>query len=614
MTAAVDGTPLPDTVLAVCTASGAAGPVEERLHAVTSGVLALLQEWPSDESTSRLVVVTRGAVATGPGDGVDDLPAAAVWGLVRSAQSENPGRIVLLDLDGPDASSHAVPAALASGEPQIALRDGRAYAPRLVRYDPGDRLSPPPGAEAWRLVYGADGEAALVPDPEHGRPLAPGEVRVALRAVAVSAQAAGPGAPDEVRDVRGDGAGVVAGVGADVDGFAVGDRVMGAFDAVGPVALTDHRLVVPMPAGWSYAEAAGAVSTYLPAYHPTPADLDGTGRGEGGRVERVRSTLSDLAALFEDGTLPPAPVTVRDVYDVREALRRADGAAGRTVLSLPPPLDPDGTVLITGGTGALGAATARHLVAERGVRRLLLASRRGPEAPGADALAAELAALGAEVAVAACDTGDRAALADLLASVPARHPLTAVVHTAGIVQDATIRTATPDQLDAVLRVKADGAWHLHELTRDLNLAALVLFSSVTGLAGGPGQGSYSAANVFLDALAQHRHARGLPATSLAWGFWEMDTGMSGRFTDIDLARNARSGDLGLSAERALALFDAALGLGRPLLAPVRLDLPGLRRRTAGARSRRSCGSCCGAPRRGRAGRRPGRRWRGRWPR
>ncbi|MGO4758261.1 beta-ketoacyl reductase, partial [Streptomyces sp. 2MCAF27] len=183
----------------------------------------------------------------------------------------------------------------------------------------------------------------------------------------------------------------------------------------------------------------------------------------------------------------------------------------------PTAFDPDGTVLITGGTGTLGAVLARHLVGRHGVRHLLLASRRGPDAPGATELGAELAELGAEVTVRACDSGDRAALADLIARIPTGHPLTGVVHAAGVLDDATVSSLTPRHLDTALTPKADAAFHLHELTRHAQLRAFVLFSSAAGVLGAAGQGNYAAANAFLDALAEHRRAQGLPALSLAWG-------------------------------------------------------------------------------------------------
>ncbi|MFI1856260.1 SDR family NAD(P)-dependent oxidoreductase, partial [Streptomyces sp. NPDC020480] len=240
--------------------------------------------------------------------------------------------------------------------------------------------------------------------------------------------------------------------------------------------------------------------------------------------------------------------------------------------------DPEGTVLITGGTGGLGGVLARHLVTEHQVRHLLLASRRGRAAEGADQLAAELTAFGAQVTVASCDIADRDALAELLAGVELSHPLTAVVHTAGVLDDGVIETLTPRRMTAVLRPKADAAWHLHELTRDLDLAAFVMFSSVVGTFGGAGQANYAAGNAFLDALAEHRRATGLPALSLAWGPWTRAGGMTSTLTEADMRRLAREGMPALPAERGVALFDAALAASEPVLLPVPLDLPALRAR------------------------------------
>ncbi|MFK0068616.1 SDR family NAD(P)-dependent oxidoreductase [Streptomyces sp. NPDC091046] len=238
-----------------------------------------------------------------------------------------------------------------------------------------------------------------------------------------------------------------------------------------------------------------------------------------------------------------------------------------------PPVDwdPDGTVLVTGGLGGIGALIARHLVTRHGVRRLLLTGRRGPDTPGAGALRDELTALGAQVDVAACDVGDRAALAGLLAAVPADRPLTAVVHAAGVADAGLVGTLTDARLDAVLAPKADGAWHLHELTRDLELAAFVLLSSAGGLVLAEGQGGYAAANVFLDALALDRRAAGLPATALAYGMWALDTGLGGALTDTDLERMRRLGLPALTVEQALTLFDAALAADTALAVPLRVD-------------------------------------------
>ncbi|WP_443977622.1 type I polyketide synthase, partial [Streptomyces olivaceus] len=236
----------------------------------------------------------------------------------------------------------------------------------------------------------------------------------------------------------------------------------------------------------------------------------------------------------------------------------------------------DGTVLITGGTGRLGGLVARHLVTAHGARRLLLVSRRGEGADGAAELAAGLRELGAEVAFAAADAADRAALAEVVEAVPADRPLRAVVHLAGVLDDGTVTALTPERVSAVLRPKADAAWNLHDLTRGLPLTAFVLFSSVIATVGGPGQANYAAANAFLDSLAEHRRAAGLPAVSLAWGLWAEASGMTGHLTESDRARLRRGGVAAMDTDEALALFDAALAAGRPTVLPARLDLAALR--------------------------------------
>ncbi|MET9432579.1 thioester reductase domain-containing protein [Streptomyces sp. NPDC006551] len=363
------------------------GDVPRRAEETAQRALTLLQSWLSDDRTTDvpLVVLTRGAVSTDDdGNDVSDLVAAPLWGLLRSAQSEAPDRVVLVDVDEDPASLPAVPSVLASGRPQVAVRSGQALVPGLAKV--------PPGGEA--------------------------------------------------------------------------------------------RTGAPWRSG--------------------------------------------------------------------------------------------GTVLITGGTGALGGLFARHLVRTHGVSRLLLVSRRGPEANGATELAAELTALGAEVRVVACDLADRTALTALLESIPDEHPLTGVVHAAGVLDDGMIPDLTPERMATVLRPKVHAAWNLHELTLDRDLDAFVLFSSVAGIIGGTGQANYAAANTFLDALAGHRSGLGLPATSLAWGLWADERGMSGHLTRTELDRIARSGLLTITEDAGPELLDLALRAGRPALAVTPLDLTALR--------------------------------------
>ncbi|WP_307791266.1 SDR family NAD(P)-dependent oxidoreductase [Streptomyces actuosus] len=276
------------------------------------------------------------------------------------------------------------------------------------------------------------------------------------------------------------------------------------------------------------------------------------------------------------GTGTPAGAT-----DTDDPATTADASA--TADAAVPPSSPrrarlaDGTVLVTGGTGGLGALVARRLVAEHGVRHLLLAGRRGPDAPGAAELAAELTGLGAEVTVAACDVADRAQLEALLAAVPADRPLTGVVHTAGVVDDGVVASLTEERLRTVLRPKADAADHLDLLTRDLDLAAFVLFSSVSGAFGGAGQANYAAANAYLDAVALRRRTLGLPALSLAWGPWEPGAGMTGGLATSDLRRMARGGVRPLAVDHGLAVLDAVLrNPPGALLLPVDLDFRALR--------------------------------------
>ncbi|WUV09491.1 type I polyketide synthase [Amycolatopsis sp. NBC_01488] len=358
---AVGGAPGTARVLKVSTLDG---PVPERARAAARQVLTAIRELDAE---TRLAVVTRGAVSV---DGEDVDPAlATVWGLVRAAEAEHPGRFVLIDGDD-------VEAALASGEPEVAVRDGRVLVPRLVAAAPAGEL------------------------------------------------------------------------------------------------------------GWNL----------------------------------------------------------------------------------------DGTVLITGGTGGLGAVVAKHLVTNHGVRHLLLTSRRGMDAPGAAELRDELTGLGAEVTIASCDVTDRASVAALVDGVR----LTAVVHAAGVPAAGRIENLTDEELDRVFAPKVDGAWNLHECTG--NLDAFILFSSAASTVLAAGQAGYAAANAFLDELARHRHAQGLPATALDWGAWAEDGGMAGELGEADFRRLRRLGTPPMATADALALFDACLVAEDAVLAPVKLDVAALRSR------------------------------------
>ncbi|MFS7880051.1 SDR family NAD(P)-dependent oxidoreductase, partial [Streptomyces asiaticus] len=467
LNAAVEaGEPAPDTVLVPFPpepGAAAEGGLAAGAHTATHRVLGLVQEWLNGgrPGAARLVVVTRGAVAAAGDPAVADLAHAPVWGLLRSAQTENPGQFVLLDVDG-EVSYPAIAAALDSDEPELALRAGTAYAPRLARVEP----TPTPGTAK-----------------------AAGTAKATDAAGAAMAGAAGAAMATE-------GAGAV--------------MAAGAAGAAGTAKATD---------------AAGTVQA---------TDAPGTAKA------------TDVPAAID-----------------------APGA--------PKPIDPDGTVLITGATGGLGRLFARHLATAHGARHLLLTSRSGPAADGMAELVAELAELGARATVVACDAADREALAGLLATIPADRPLTAVVHTAGVLDDGVIDMLTPERVDTVLRPKVDAAVNLHELTRDLDLSAFVLFSAAAGTLGGAGQGGYAAANVFLDALAGHRRATGRTALSLVWGMWAEERGMGGRLGEADQKRAARGGVLPLSAAEGLALFDAAHAVpDEAVLVPVRLEMATLR--------------------------------------
>ncbi|MGW2332243.1 type I polyketide synthase, partial [Streptomyces sp. NPDC001700] len=673
------------------------------VHTLVGHVLEAAQLWLADDrfADSRLVVVTRGAVATAIGEDPENLAAAAVWGLVRTAQTEHPGRFVLVDL--PDGDLSLLPAVLRTDEPQVAVRGGTALIPGLARVGGGEvatdsRTEAGLGSESWRLATTGGGtlaSLARVACPEVSGPLGDGQVRVAVRAAGVNFRdvllALGM-YPDKAGLLGSEGAGVVLEVGPGVNGIAPGDRVMGLFSgSFGPLAVTDHRLLAPMPAGWSFAQAAATPVAFLTAMYGL-IDLGGVRHGEsvlvhaaaggvgmaavqvahwlgaevfataspakwetvrglgvaeermassrsadfadrfrgvapdgvdvvlnsltgelldaslgllgpGGRLiemgktdvrdaaevldrhdvayrafelleagpDRLGLLLTEMVALFEQGVFTPLPLRVWDIARADEAFRFLSQSrhVGKLALTVPQPVG-GGTVLVTGGTGTLGGLVARHLVHAHGVRELVLASRSGDAAASAVGLVSALEADGARVRVVACDLADRDAAAELVASMP---DLRMVVHTAGVLDDAVIDSLTPDQVRTALRPKVDAVWHLHELTRDRDLTGFVLFSSAAGLLGGPGQGNYAAANTFLDALAAHRRARGLPAVSLAWGFWDQRSELTER---VEADRLARAGVRPLSTEDGLGLFDAALTTGEALLVPVRLDTAALK--------------------------------------
>ncbi|CAO5171332.1 Acyl transferase domain-containing protein/thioesterase domain-containing protein [Frankia sp. AiPs1] len=299
-----------------------------------------------------------------------------------------------------------------------------------------------------------------------------------------------------------------------------------------------------------------------------------------------RFVLVDIDDHVESYAILPAALTtdeprlaVREGMVRAERLARLTAAVGGAAGGAAPVWATHGTVLVTGATGTLGRLVVRHLAATHGVRRFLLLSRHGIRADGAVEFLGQLADLGVDATLTACDVGDRDALAGALASVAAEYPLTGVVHTAGAVDDGVVAALTPARIGAVLRPKANAAWYLHELTRGADLTAFVLYSSAAGVFGSAGQGNYAAANAVLDALAVQRRAAGLPATSLAWGMWEQRSTLTAHLGAADLARMSAGGTRPLSTGQGLALFDAALAADVPVALPIQLTPTALRRRT-----------------------------------
>ncbi|WP_369172978.1 type I polyketide synthase [Streptomyces sp. R28] len=326
-------------------------------------------------------------------------------------------------------------------------------------------------------------------------------------------------------------------------------------------ALGDAQVGAPL---WLATRGAVSVGASDPLTHPEQAMLWGLGQVVAAEEPARWGGLVDLPDRLDarTGRRLCAVLAARDGED-QLALRSSGVHARRLTRPAPGPSatrtkwQPSGTVLVTGGTGALGAVAARWL-ARNGASRLLLVSRSGNDAPGAAELVAELTGLGTAVTVAACDAADRDALAALLASLPADEPLTAVVHTAGVLDDGMLASMTPEQVEKVLRPKVDAALNLHELTRDLDLSAFVLFSSLAATFGNAGQGAYAAGNAFLDALAADRRAHGLPATSIGWSAWAG----AGMAADPVVAERVRRGGMPpLPPERAMAALRQAVEHG-----------------------------------------------------
>ncbi|OBK63008.1 polyketide synthase [Mycobacterium colombiense] len=324
--------------------------------------------------------------------------------------------------------------------------------------------------------------------------------------------------------------------------------------------------------------------------------------------DRTAAMLAEIVGLLAEGVVKPLPLKTFDVRCASAAYRyvsqaRHIGKVALTVGSGPGEVLSGcggglagASVVITGGTGMAGSALARHLVDRYRVAHVVLVSRTGAQAAGVAELVAGLQEAGAQVSVVACDVADPDAASAMLAQIPAQYPLRGIVHAAGILDDGLISSLTPDRVDAVLRAKVDGAWNLHELTRHLDLSAFVVFSSMAGIVGTPGQANYAAANSFLDGLAAYRRAHGLAGLSLAWGLWEQASAMTAHLGERDKARMSRIGLAPLSTAAALAAFDAAMLVDAPVLVAARVDraalsdniaaLPGLLRELVAGPTRR----------------------------
>jgi acyl transferase domain-containing protein/short-subunit dehydrogenase/acyl carrier protein len=321
----------------------------------------------------------------------------------------------------------------------------------------------------------------------------------------------------------------------------------------GALAVTPDEPITALPLAplWGLVRA---VQNEHPDYAIQIIDVEQAGASEAqaAALDMALSTLEPQLALRDGVLRVPRLAALRDQAGPTPDLTR-------------------GGVLITGGTGTLGGVLAEHLVRAHGARQLWLCSRSGR----AEALRERLQALGATVRTVACDASSRAELQQLLAAMRAQAPIAAVFHAAGVVDDGVLAAQTPERFARVFGPKLDGAAHLHELTRDDRLRAFVLFSAMSGVVGVPGQSNYAAANTFLDALAQQRRARGLPALSLCWGLWEERSRITGQLTESDLERMARGGVLALKNDEAMALLDRALGSPHAQLVPSKLEVRAL---------------------------------------
>lgn len=510
---------------------------------------------------AELVWITRDAVSSNPADQVRNWADAAVWGMVRTARTEQPDRALrLIDLDSGTPDFRLLARVLATGgEPECVLRGESAHVPR-ARPTVGEvdaLVLPDEGS--WHVRRREDDQLDVIAatyDEGVPEPVGPRKVRVEVRAAAMS--------PGHAQDLE--YAGIVREVGSGVTSLHAGDRVMGsAAAALGDQISVDGATLRPMPANLTFAQAAAA---------PSPHDANDTSQDE--RQDERQDKSQDER---QDNRQDKATFTAFDVRDAPYALRHVrQNAAHKTVLTLPRALDPDGTVLITGGLGELGGALAAHLVRAHGARRLVLLSRRGGNAPEAGSFAGKLEAAGAErVDLVAGDVADRAAVAAVLDGIDPRHPLTAVFHLAGVLDDGLVEGFTAERLHRVMAPKVQGARALDELTERLDLAAFVLFSSAAGTLGTAGQSGYAAANATLDALAANRRKRGLPGLSLAFGLWEQaGVGMTAHLGKAELGRLRRQGIGALTLAEGLHALDVALARPEPQLLPVRLELASLR--------------------------------------